>query len=278
MKSINFNSTALASDVYLVGCGTGDVELLSIKAYKIISNANVVLYDHLIDPEILELVSPTALSIYVGKQKGCHSHSQDQINALICEHAQKGLTVARLKSGDPYIFGRGAEEAIYIQEEGYKVEVIAGISSALEAPASAGIPVTARNYATNFSVVSAHLKGSKVNLQWIDLLRLESHTTVVLMGLSLASKIQEAALKQGIDPFLDVAIISHATRPSQNTHITTLNKLAQTANGVESPAVLVFGDVVKLREYLPRYKEQNEKTAKEGLEHISSLYKNIYAH
>lgn len=278
MKHPTFKSMSLSSDVYLVGCGTGDVELLSIKAYKVISSADVILYDHLIDPEILDLILPSSACIYVGKQKGCHSHSQDQINTLICEYAQKGLSVARLKSGDPYIFGRGAEEAIYIQEKGYTVEVIAGISSALEAPASAGIPVTARNYATNFSVVSAHLKGSRINLQWIDLLRLDNHTTVVLMGLTLANKIQEAALEHGIDPFMDVAVISNATRPSQNTHITTLNRLAETADTIKSPAVLVFGDVVRLREYLPRYKEQTERTPTDNLEHIRSLYKNIYAH
>lgn len=239
--------------VYLVGCGLGDVELLTLKAARIISEAPVILYDHLISAEILELIPHQSEKIYVGKQKSCHSVSQEEINALIAAYADQGLDVARLKSGDPYIFGRGSEEALYLIERGYTVDVIAGISSSVAGPACAGIPPTARGYAASFSVVSAHLKDSAFNADWLGLLLLSNHTTVVLMGLTLAGRIREAALAIGVDGNLLAAIVSNASRPDQKTIVTTLNDIEEASYGAKSPAVLVFGDVVKLHGRLPSY-------------------------
>ncbi len=247
----------LLSQVYLVGCGIGDAELLTLKAYRIIREADVVLYDHLISDAILELVPATTEAVFVGKRKGCHSHTQEAINALIAAYADRGLCVARLKSGDPYIFGRGAEEALFLSERGYRVEVVPGISSAVAGPASAGIPATARGYAAGFSVVSAHLKGNRVNLEWIDLLKLPNHTTTVLMGLSLAGAIREVALASGVDPELDAAIVSNASRPNQRTLITTLEALETAAVSAEGPAVIVFGKAVRLCGQLPSYEREN---------------------
>ncbi len=238
------------TQVYLIGCGLGDAELLTIKAYKAMQVVDIALYDHLITEEILELLPLHVERIFVGKKKGTHSKSQEEINNMILFYASQGLKIARLKSGDPYIFGRGAEEAKELIEAGYKVEVINGLSSSIAGVAEAGIPVTARGYATNFSVVSAHLKGSLVNLDWIHLLAIKNHTTVVLMGLSLCEQIQKEALKIGVCKDTEVAIISNASRANQKVKITTLESLHVDSLNMVSPAVLVFGSVVNLASIL----------------------------
>lgn len=237
--------------VDLIGCGPGAVDLLTLQAYRCIGEAEVILYDHLIPQPILDLANPEAERIYVGKRKQAHSLKQGEINRLLLEHAHRGKRVARLKSGDSYIFGRGAEEAEFLTQQGLQVRVIPGLSSALAGPAAVGIPLTARGYATNFSVVSAHLAGSFLNTDWLPLLRIPNHTTVVLMGLSFAEKIMDHALQSGIAGDFPVAIVSNATRPEQGTIITSLNKLADSAKQAERPAVLVFGAVVKLHQILP---------------------------
>lgn len=241
----------LFAKVVLVGCGTGDVELLTIKAYKAIQRADVVFVDHLVSDEIVALVPKDTKQIFVGKQKGAHSMKQEEINTLLIEYAKKGFEVARLKAGDPYIFGRGAEEALALLEEGIKVEVIAGISSALAGPLSAGIAPTARGYATNLSIVSAHLAGNLLNTEWIEMLHLKNHTTIVLMGLSRAKEIVEVAKEIGVDMNLPTAIISNASRENQTVTITTLKELPLKAVDAPRPAIIVFGDVVKLHSMLP---------------------------
>jgi uroporphyrin-III C-methyltransferase/precorrin-2 dehydrogenase/sirohydrochlorin ferrochelatase len=240
----------LLSQVYLIGCGPGDPDLLTLKAYKLIKQVDVVLYDHLLTDEILELIPDGTESIAVGKQKGCHSFRQEQINTLIYQKATQGLTVARLKSGDPYVFGRGSEEAEYLNERNIRVEVINGISSAIAGPALAGIPVTARGYAAHFSVVSAHLAGDHFNKDWLPLLQTPNHTTVVLMGLSRAAEISAAALALGIPGNMPVAIVANASRPNQQVSITDLTNLPEAAMTAERPAILVFGEVVNLHPVL----------------------------
>ena len=240
----------LLSTVYLIGCGPGDIDLLTLKAYRTIQQIDVVLYDQLVTQEILDLVPQRAQRISVGKQKGEHSFRQEQINEMIYEQAKSGLKIARLKSGDPYIFGRGAEEAEYLIERGVRVEVINGISSAIAGPSCAGIPPTARGYATNMSVVSAHLAGNKINTDWLPLLQIPNHTTIVLMGLSFATQISAQALKSGADKTTPVAIISNASRPDQKTIITDLEHLPTAASSAQRPAILVIGNVVNLHQIL----------------------------
>jgi uroporphyrin-III C-methyltransferase/precorrin-2 dehydrogenase/sirohydrochlorin ferrochelatase len=237
--------------VDLVGCGPGDVTLLTLQACRCIEEADVVLYDYLISEDILRLVPERTEKIYVGKQKQAHSLKQDEINEMILQQALRGLRIARLKSGDPYIFGRGAEEAEFLAHHGVSVHVIPGISSAVAGPSAAGIPLTARGYATNVSIVSAHLAGSRFNTDWLPLLQIRNHTTVVLMGLSFASEIAEEALLNGTPPDMPVAIISNATLASQKVIATTLDKLTEKCRQAVRPAVLVFGDVVKLNSILP---------------------------
>ncbi len=251
------------SKVYLIGCGTGDPELLTIKALKKFRELDVALIDHLISDEIIELLPEKVKIIYVGKQKGKLSLKQDEINKIMLEFAKQNLTVGRLKSGDPFIFGRGAEEALFLLSQGVEVEVIPGISSATSAPLLSGIPITARGYATNFSIVSAHLAGNRFNKDWIELLKIKNHTTVVLMGLSRVKQIKEEALKIGIPNDFPVAIISNASRKNQKTIITNIANLDIDAKLAEKPAVLVFGNVVQLYGLLPTYKNVNEDMIEE---------------
>jgi len=237
---------SLNSKVYLVGCGLGDPDLLTIKAYKIIQNVDVVLYDNLISDEIMELVPQSCIKVYVGKKKGHHSKSQKEIHQTITKYTSQGLSVARLKSGDPFVFGRGAEELLYLTERGIHTEVIAGISSSISAPLFANIPITARDYASSFSVVSPHLQGNSLNLDWIDLLHKKNHTVVVLMGLSRVIEIVKEAKNQNISLDKPCAIISNASRSNQKVVKTTLEGLENASKEMIRPSILVFGDVVKM--------------------------------
>lgn len=231
--------------VYLVGCGLGDPELLTMKAYKVIQSVEVVLYDYLISPEIMALVPETTEKVSVGKQKDFHSKSQEEINALILRYAAQGKSVARLKSGDPFVFGRGAEELLDIGAAGLESEVIPGISSSISGCSMAGIPITARGFASGFTVVSAHLKDNSVNLDWVDLLAKENHTVVVLMGLSRVQEIVAESIRLGIPQEKLCAVISNASRPNQKVLTASLSTLEVAAQEMERPAILVFGDVVK---------------------------------
>lgn len=245
--------------LYLIGCGPGDADLLTIKAVKTIEKLDIALIDHLLTQEIIDLIPKETKVIFVGKEKGKHSFPQDSINAMITEYAQQGYTVGRLKCGDPYIFGRGTEEAIYATECGIETEVIPGLSSALSGPLSVGIAPTARGVSTGVSVVSAHLSGDRVNLSWIPMLSAEDHTTIVLMGLSRTRQIVKEALGQGIDDALPVAIISNATTSIQSSIITTLGGLVSAAKGAPKPAILVFGQVVNLASVLPAYRYESKE-------------------
>jgi len=236
--------------VYLVGCGLGDIELLTIQAYNIIKSVDIVLYDYLISDEIMSIVPKNTKKIFVGKRKDFHSKSQEEINQLIIKYAKKGFQVARLKSGDPFVFGRGAEELIALLNEKIPTEVIPGISSSISGSSTAGIPITARGYASGFTVVSAHLKGNSVNLDWVELLKKENHTVVVLMGLSRIKEIVKESINLGISQEKLCAIISNASRINQTVVTSSLQNLEIISKNIQRPAILVFGDVVKLNKIL----------------------------
>jgi uroporphyrin-III C-methyltransferase/precorrin-2 dehydrogenase/sirohydrochlorin ferrochelatase len=251
-EALKNEANKILAKAYIVGCGIGDVELLTIKAYKAIQNLEVALVDNLISDEIKEIIPKNCEIIDVGKSKGFHKKSQDEINAIFLEQLLKGKTVGRLKSGDPYLYGRGAEEALYLIENNYtNIEVIAGVTSALSGCTVAGIPVTHRDISKSFSVVTAHLKNNSLNLDWIDFLKIPQHTTVVLMGLSRAGAIQSEALRVGISKDLPCAIVSNASRKNQEVIITTLEFLDEKAKLTKQPSILVFGDVVEFAKILP---------------------------
>jgi len=234
----------MTKKAYLVGCGLGDAELLTIKAYNIIKDVDVVLYDHLISDEIMAIVPKCTKKIFVGKEKGFHSKPQEEINKLIRKYIQKGYSVARLKSGDPFIFGRGAEELLYLTQKGIRTEVIPGISSAVSGPLMANIPITARDYSNAFTVVSAHLKGNSINLDWVPMLENRDHTVIVLMGLTRIKEIVQQAKTLDIDMDTPCAIVSNASRKNQRVLTTTLDNLEEVSLEASRPSILVFGDVI----------------------------------
>ncbi|AWR96614.2 uroporphyrinogen-III C-methyltransferase [Acidianus sulfidivorans JP7] len=233
--------------VYLIGAGPGDPELITLKGLKILQIADVILYDRLISKDLLNYARRDAEKIYVGKELG-EANLQNWINKTLVEKAKEYNIVVRLKGGDPYVFGRGEEECYYVKSQGLECEVIPGISSAIAVPAYAGIPVTSRYFSSGFTVISGNrAEGKEIDEDYIP----KKGTLVVLMGLSNINKLQNILLKtrQKDTP---VAIIQNGTLNSQKVYVTTLENLSFTVekNNIKSPAIIVVGEVIKLRESL----------------------------
>jgi len=236
--------------VYLTGAGPGDVELLTIKALKIIQKADVIIYDKLANPEILDEAKDNAELIFVGKERGNHKIPQDEINEIIYQSALKNETVVRLKGGDPFVFGRGGEEALYLKERNIKFEIIPGITSAISVPAYAGIPVTNRGITPSFRVVTGHRKTSDniANINWSSFI--ENETIVFLMGLHNIKLIVTKLLEVGKAKDYPCAIISQGTTKNQKVITGTLEDIVLKSKDAISPAIIIVGEVVKLREDL----------------------------
>ena len=245
-------AAGLPATVYLVGAGPGDPGLITAKGLKILRSADVVVYDRLVAPALVAEAPPTAERVFVGKRPygGGADLAQDEINGLLVERARRGLTVVRLKGGDPFVFGRGAEECEALHAAGVPFHVVPGVTSAIAAPASAGIPVTHRQLASAFAVVTGHECAGASDLDWEALARLP--TLVVLMGLSALPDITARLLAHGADPDTPAAAIASATLPAQRTVVATLATLAQRVaeEGLEPPATVVVGEVVRVRELL----------------------------
>ncbi len=237
-------------NVYLTGAGPGDVELLTLKAHRVICEADVIIYDRLANPEILEMSKDGCEFIYVGKEDGRHSVPQDEINNIIYQNSLKHNIVVRLKGGDPFVFGRGGEEALYLYSKGVEFEVIPGITSAISAPAYAGIPVTHRGIAVSFRVVTGHESPNKKESQisW-DNFKTDD-TIVFLMGLHNLSKISSKLIEIGKSKDYPVAVISRGTTKKQQVVVGTLENIVDKSKGIPTPALIVVGQVVSLREQL----------------------------
>nr|WP_079735085.1 uroporphyrinogen-III C-methyltransferase [Salegentibacter salegens] len=228
----------------IVGAGPGDPDLLTLKAVKALNECVVVLYDALINPQILEHASQSE-KIFVGKRKGCHAYAQDQINELIVKFAREKGPVVRLKGGDPFVFGRGSEEKKYAREHGVIVEVVPGISSAISVPASLGIPVTKRHIAESFWVITGTTSGHKLSKD-VALAAKTSATVVILMGMGKLAEIV-ALYKEEAKEKLPIAIIQNGTWKEQKLiagNISNIEKLVQ-KHQIGTPAVIVIGEVVK---------------------------------
>jgi uroporphyrinogen III methyltransferase/synthase len=231
--------------VYLVGAGPGDPGLITVRGAELLGRADVVVYDRLAHPSLLDLAPATAVRIDVGKAPGRVSMDQDAINATLVEHGRTGVTVVRLKGGDPFVFGRGGEEAEVLISAGIPFEVVPGITSAIAAPAYAGIPVTHRGLSTHFTVVTGHedpAKGS-TDTDWAALAR-AGGTLVILMGAGRLDAIVDLLLANGRAPDTPVAAVRWGTRAEQATSRATLSTI--TALGVESPSAIVVGPVAGL--------------------------------
>ena len=239
--------------VYLVGGGPGDPGLITVKGLECVRAADVIVYDRLIGEEILRAARPDAELIYCGKSAGRHSLSQDEINQVLVEQAQQGKIVCRLKGGDPFVFGRGGEEALELRRHGLGIEIVPGVSSAVAAPAYAGIPVTHRGVAVSFAVVTGHEDPTKDEAQadWRSLAGAVD-TLVILMGVGQLASIVEELRAGGRAADTPVALVSWGTLPRQRTLVSTLGNVVQDAQaaGLQPPAAAIVGDVVSLRPQL----------------------------
>src|SRR4029453_5160930 len=246
-------SEAERGKVYLVGAGPGDLGLVTLRAKECIGQADVIVYDHLANPEILGWARDDAEMIYARKRAGEHSLNQQEINALLVEQARGGKQVVRLKGGDPFVFGRGAEEAKAIVDAGVAFEIIPGITSAIAGPAYAGIPVTHRAENSHVTFFTGHEdpKKSASAIDYAALAKLGG-TQVMLMGVERIEAIAKEMMANGVRPDLPVALVRWGTTGRQETLVGTLGNIAKKVVdlGFEAPAVAVFGDVVELRKDL----------------------------
>jgi uroporphyrinogen III methyltransferase/synthase len=239
--------------VYLVGAGPGDPGLITVKGLDCLRKADVIIYDRLVDDSLLEEASLGSEKIYVGKGRGCHAMEQKEINLLLIDNARRGKTVARLKGGDPFVLGRGGEEAEVLAANGITFEVVPGVSSAYAVPAYAGIPVTHRRLASSFTVVTGHEDPEKgeSSIDW-GRISTGSDSLVFLMGMGNLAHIVDKLVQNGRQPDTPIAVISQGTTPKQRTITGTLEDIVNHARkeGFEPPAVIVVGEVVRLREQI----------------------------
>jgi uroporphyrinogen III methyltransferase / synthase len=233
--------------VYLVGAGPGDPGLITVRGLELLRIAQVIVYDQLVNPVLLEQASSVAERIFVGKQAGRHCVAQEEINQTLIDCAGLGYEVVRLKGGDPFVFGRGGEEAEALAEAGIPFEIVPGVSSAIAVPAYAGIPLTHRKFASSFAVVTGHeTRKTRPFVNW-GKLAASVDTLVILMGLINLRQITAELVTHGLSAETPVAVIRWGTTEAQETVTGTLADIGGKAAAIKSPAVIVVGKVVDLR-------------------------------
>ena len=254
-KQLKRASEIELGEVYLVGAGPGDPDLLTFKALRLIQQADVVLYDRLVSKGVMELVRRDSELIYVGKKGGSQeSTRQIDINDQLVELAKSGKRVCRLKGGDPFIFGRGGEEIESLSEHGIPFQVVPGITAASGCSSYAGIPLTHRDYSQSCRFVTAHLKNGTTNLPWDEFV-IDQQTIVFYMALSGANYICQKLMEHGMDKDMPIAIIEKGTMPEQKVYISSLTKLPDllATEDIHAPTLMIVGEVVKLNEKLNWY-------------------------
>jgi uroporphyrin-III C-methyltransferase/precorrin-2 dehydrogenase/sirohydrochlorin ferrochelatase len=245
-------SRPAAGKVYLVGAGPGDPELLTVKGRRLLESADTVVYDALVDPRLLDLCQPAAARLFVGKRDNRHSLPQAEISSLLIDEAMAGLTVVRLKGGDPFIFGRGGEEAEALRQAGIAYEVVPGVSAGVAVPAYSGIPLTHRDFTSELVFLTGHeCAGSTSPINWARYAD-STASLVIFMGLHNLGPIVRALLEHGRDPQCPVAVIENGTTDAQRTIVAPLMRIAEEveAAGIRPPALIVVGEVVSLRDRL----------------------------
>lgn len=248
---MNTPLTPATGKVWLVGAGPGDPELLTLKAARLIANADVLVYDHLVGNGIVDLARSDARRIYAGKEASKHTLPQEDINQLLVDLAHEGLSVVRLKGGDPFIFGRGGEELETLAEAGISFEVVPGVTAAAGCGAYSGFPLTHRDHAQAVTFVTGHLKDGTVNLDWPALAR-PCHTVVFYMGIGAAGEICRQMIAHGLPPDTPAAVVRNGTQADQQTLLATLGTLPSAIedSGIKPPALIAVGSVVGLHRKL----------------------------
>ena len=251
----NEDASLTKGEVYLVGGGPGDPELLTLRALRLMQQADVVLYDRLVSDGVMDLVRRDAERIYVGKRRSEHAMQQENINQLLVDLAKQGKRVLRLKGGDPFIFGRGGEEIELLAQNNIPFQVVPGITAASGCAAYAGIPLTHRDYAQSVRFVTGHLKDDSINVQWPELAN-PTQTIVFYMGLVGLKDICESLIAHGREPATPVALIERGTTQQQRVLIADLATIAALVESqeVHAPTLFIVGDVVKLHENLKWFK------------------------
>ncbi|GGB52682.1 uroporphyrinogen-III C-methyltransferase [Fictibacillus barbaricus] len=247
--------------VYLVGAGPGDPGLITVKGLRCIQEADVILYDRLVNKELLSYAKPDCDLIYCGKLPNYHFMKQETINSFLVKHAQKGKVVTRLKGGDPFVFGRGGEEAETLAKNRIAFEVVPGITSGIAAPAYAGIPVTHRNIASSFAVVTGHRKkGDEEELKW-DSLAKGIDTLAIYMGVGNLPYICEQLTKHGKSMNTPVALVQWGSFENQRTVTGTLETIVEIVRleEIENPSMIIVGEVVRLRDELKWFEQLQEE-------------------
>lgn len=255
--------------VYIVGAGPGDVDLITVKGLRCIQEADVILYDRLINNELLSYAKPNAKLIFCGKLPNRHAMIQDNINLSLVQHASQGKIVTRLKGGDPFVFGRGAEEAEVLAAHQIPFEIVPGITSGIAAPAYAGIPVTHRELGSSFAIVTGHMReGKDDSIQW-DSLAKGIDTLAIYMGVGNLPYITEQLLKHGKPATTPVALVHMGTYEQQYTVTGTLETIEQIAleQKVKNPSIILVGEVVRMREKIAWF-EQKMAAEKVLHEHV----------
>jgi uroporphyrin-III C-methyltransferase/precorrin-2 dehydrogenase/sirohydrochlorin ferrochelatase len=240
-----------AGEVYLVGAGPGDPDLLTFRALRLLQQADVIVYDRLVSKEILDLGRRDAERIYVGKERDAHTLPQDDINLLLARLAKEGKRVLRLKGGDPFIFGRGGEEIETLAQQGIPFQIVPGITAAAGCASYAGIPLTHRDYAQSVVFATGHLRDGSVNLNWPALVQTQQ-TVVFYMGLKGMAEIFAELVRHGMSPDMPVALVEQGTTPRQRVWIGTLRSLPDNLRheDVHAPTLIIVGEVVKLHDKL----------------------------
>ena len=254
-KAKQDHGSGVSGEVYLVGSGPGDPDLLTFRALRLMQQADVVLYDRLVTDDILELVRRDAERVFVGKRPGDHVMSQEDISRLMIRLAKEGKRVLRLKSGDPFVFGRGGEEIDDLSSEGIPFQVVPGVTAASGCASYAGIPLTHRDHAQSCMFVTGHAKDDKLDLDWEKLIQ-PGQTLVVYMGLDSLPMLTEKLIGHGADPRTPAAVVDNGTRANQRVVTAPLDEIARRAakENLSGPAIIIVGSVVTLRERLSWFK------------------------